>query len=103
MVAIFFVNFVVVFAFVATVTLHLLNGFSCQYPSLTVGLPEGEDWVPPSAESCGMLGPHLVNKCLIFLPLNPVVGLQFQECTAGGEVAPRAWPYLGRLRNLGQR
>ena len=31
------------------------------------------------------------------------MGLQFPECTAGGEIAPRAWPYLGPERNLGQR
>ena len=37
------------------------------------------------------------------LPPSRSMGLQFPECTAGGEIAPRVWPYLGPERNLGQR
>ena len=29
--------------------------------------------------------------------------MQFPECTAGGEIVPRAWPHWGPERNLGQR
>ena len=39
----------------------------------------------------------------LFPPPSRSVGLQFPECTAGGETAPRASPYLGLGRNLGQR
>lgn len=74
------------------------------------GLPEGKDRVPPNAGSSGhtqgVLSPCWDHNSLtrgLFPPPRGAVGLQLPECTAGGEIAPRAWPYFGPERNLGQR